>query len=323
MKVLMICPELPSSGSPGSMAPTLRQIESLKQVGVDPVIYDMRGMSKVKYLQAIPSIRSLAAEVDLVHAHFGYCGWLAQSQRKRKVVLSFMGSDVYGDTLAHGRPGLPSATVAALNRSLLTRCVDSIIVKSKQMARLIEPFPATVIPNGVDLDCFKPLDQVTAQKRLGWNPDDKYVLFPGNPDNPRKGYPLAKQAVERLREQHGISVRLVVLWGVEPEKVPLYMNACDIMTMMSFAEGSPNVVKEGMACNLPIVTTEIGDVDELCSGIEGCTIVPRNPDVVASALRNTLENARRSQGRGRVFELGLDMHGVASRVLAVYEKTLG
>ena len=322
MRVLTVCPELPRADCPGSMAPTARQIQSLRDCGVETEVLDMRGIPKLKYLQAIPRIRRLAKSVDLVHAHFGYCGWLSRLQLRKPIVLSFMGSDVYGDTEANGRPGLYSATMSAINRKLLARVVSAIIVKSQMMADLVAPLPTTVIANGVDIDMFRPLDRATMRQQLGLDQTKRYLLFPGNPENPRKGYAFAESVMQRFAQSGHNDVELIKLWGILPEQVPVYMNACNAMLMVSFAEGSPNVVKEAMACNVPVVAVPVGDVAELLTNIPGNAVRPRDAEQVFNAAAELLMDQTPSAGRQRIFDLRLDLPSVAQRVIAIYHKVL-
>ncbi len=324
IRVLMVTPPLPDANRPGSMAPAARQIESLCEFGIEPVIADMRGIPKLKYLQAIPRIRRLARDCDLVHAHFGYCGWLARMQRSKPLVLSFMGSDVYGDTLAGGRPGWFSGTVAWINRNFLSSRVDQILVKSQMMADLIAPAPCTVIPNGVDVQTFKPMDRQQARQQIGLDPDKRYVLFPGNPENPRKGFPTAQSALEVANQKLDQPAEMVKLWGIPPAEVADYMNACDAMFMVSLAEGSPNVVKEAMACNRPIIGVPVGDVEWLLDGVEGCHVCDRDPQQLGAKLAATLQSPHLEVGgRQRIEDYKLDLSSVARRVCQVYEKALG
>lgn len=322
LRVLMVCPELPREQSPGSMAATARQFDSLKDLGLELTVVDMHGIPKVKYLQAIGRIRRLAEEVDLVHAHFGYCGWLAKFQSTKPIVLSFMGSDVYGDATSSGRPTRYSAAVAWVNRKLLADRVSAIIVKSQEMADLVAPLPTTIIPNGVDTELFRPMDKLQARKQLGWAEDRCYVLFPGNPANPRKGHDLARATLEKLNRQRDNPVEMKVLWGVEPNEVATCMNACDAMLMVSHAEGSPNVVKEAMACNTPIVSVVVGDTEELLNGVVGCVLSPRCEERLATALQTILDEKQPAQGRQRILDRGLTLKGVAQKVRAVYDNVL-
>lgn len=326
MRVLMICPELPSASSPGSMAPAARQFESLRGLGIDVRTLDMRGIPILKYAQAIPKVRKLAREADLIHAHFGYCGWLAKTAfpagRNIPLVMSFMGDDLLGTPYnQHGDLERFSRLMVVANKRLACKA-DQVIVKSQEMAEVIAPTPCTIIPNGVDVDAFHPTDRDEARAILGMDASAKAILFPGDPSNPRKGHALAEAAVHEAESLLGEPITLVPLWGVAPEQVYLYMNACDAMVMTSLIEGSPNVVKEALACNTPVVGVPVGDVEQLLDGVEGCEFCQRDPKRIAQALVKTLHSSQ-CDGRKHILQRGLDLESVARKVIDVYEVALG
>lgn len=320
MRVLMICPQLPTEGAPGSMAPTQRQIQSLAQLGIDVEIVDMRGIPVLKYAAALHKVRRMARSFDLIHAHYGNCGWLARAQWRTPIVLSFMGTDVHTARWSVQPADLVETVIAVFNRLILARIVSPVIVKSQEMAQAVSPANAHVISNGVDTTLFRPMDQAAARHRLKLDPHKRYVLFPGNPANPRKGYPLARQALELANAATNDAAEMLTLWDVRPDEVPLWMNACDVVLLASHAEGSPNVVKEAMACNRPIVAAEIGDVADLLHGVAGCVACPRNATSLGQALSNTLQRRPASNGRDHVFARGLDLESVAWRIVDVYEQ---
>jgi glycosyltransferase involved in cell wall biosynthesis len=321
MRVLMVTPQLPRPGRPGTLAPTVRQIESIRSLGVDVQVLEVRGVKRLKYLQRLPDLRSLAASVDLVHAHFGYCGWLARSQRTTPVVVSFMGDDLLGTPDVTGRTSAFSRCVVQADR-WLARVVDAVIVKSAAMARIVAPVKAHVIPNGVDLNTFRPIDKRAAKAQLGLAEHTRYVLFPGWPEEPRKAFPLAQAVVNETARLIGEPLELLPLRRVESDKVPLYMNACDVMVLTSYLEGSPNVVKEAMACNLPMVSVPVGDVSELLAGVDGCAVRPRDVGELSTALVTVLRRAAPTNGRTAVEKKKLDLMSVALKVVDVYGDVL-
>jgi glycosyltransferase involved in cell wall biosynthesis len=147
-------------------------------------------------------------------------------------------------------------------------------------------------------------------------------MFPSNPAIPRKGYPLAKAAVDYAAKQTRKPVELITLWGIPPTDVALHMNACDAMLMTSFLEGSPNVVKEALACNLPVVSVPVGDVSELLAEVAGCAQCPRDPALLGAALAQILTRGHRATGRSHLQRRGLDLASVARRIKAIYETVL-
>ena len=327
MRVLMICPELPRSDRPGTMAPGARQIDSLRKLGLSIDVVDMRGIPKLKYLQVIPRVRSLAKRADVIHAHFGFCGWLGLLSPKgagahAPLVISFMGSDLLGSPKnPQGDLRWFSKVMVCANKRLAYKA-SQIIVKSQQMADVIAPAPSTIIPNGVNVESFRPMDREASRQKLGLPLDKKLVLFPGNPADPRKGHQLASAAVQHAAAGTGEPIDLVPLWKVEPDQVAVYMNACDVMVMTSLLEGSPNVVKEAMACNVPIIGVPVGDVPQLLEGVLGCQLCDRDPEQIGVAIGNAFQ-VTEVGGREAVFDRRLDLESVARRIVEVYEKALG
>jgi glycosyltransferase involved in cell wall biosynthesis len=321
MRILMITPQLPTRTRPGTMAPTARQIASVRAAGAEVDVLEITGVQKLKYLQALPRLWSLARAVDLIHAHYGYCGWLARSHLRKPVVVSFMGDDLLGTPDATGRvSGLSKFVVRG--DCWIARTVDAVIVKSPEMAQIVAPIKAHIIPNGVDLHTFRPMDAHAARALLGWTEGKRYILFAGCPDAPRKGFPLARATVMRAVTHMAEPMELVPLWEVAPERVPLYMNACDALLMTSFVEGSPNVVKEAMACNLPVVSVPVGDVPELLTGVKGGVICPRQAEALGAALVRLLRDGQRSAGRLALRRQGLDQESVARKIMTVYAEVL-
>lgn len=321
LRVLVISPRLPTAERPGSMAPALRQIESLRKLGLEMIVQDMRGLPVVKYGPAIPRMRSRLREVDLIHAHFGYCGWIGRMQRRKPLVVSFMGDDLLGTPGANGQTTWFSRWMVQFNRRL-ARMSDEVIVKSQEMADVVRPVACHVIANGVDTESFRPIPRDEAKQRLGLRSDQLYVLFPGDPSNPRKGFALADAARKEAEKILGKAIETLVLWGKNPDEVPYCMNACNAMWMTSLIEGSPNVVKEAMACNVPVVGVDVGDVAWLLEGIAGYAVCPRDSAILGRVLADRLMESREVGGREAIFKLGLGIDQVAKRVVSIYRKAL-
>ncbi|HEX4823518.1 MAG TPA: glycosyltransferase [Candidatus Polarisedimenticolaceae bacterium] len=298
-----------------------RQIAAVQRLGVDVSTAEINGPPKLKYLTILPTIVKKAKAVDLVHAHFGYSGWVALAQRSRPVVISFMGNDLLGKTIGSGRRSIGSALSIALNQ-MAARLASSAIVKSAEMASMLEGVDPFVIPNGVDLDAFAPIDREEARRRLGWPTDRLIALFPGNPDFPNKGYSVFAGAAATAADILGQPVETRVLWGIQPDLVPIVMSATDALVLASQTEGSPNVVKEALACELPVVATRVGDVPWLLDGAEGCFLTDREPGPMGRALARALSCGRLNCGRRILRERGLDDASVARRIVAVYDGVL-
>ena len=173
-----------------------------------------------------------------------------------------------------------------------------------------------ILPAGIELGRFRPLPRDDARRRLGWPLSERVVLFAGNPELAVKNYALAEAADSRLAERLD-DVRLRVAWGNPPDEMPLFMSAADVLLLPSRSEGSPNVVKEAMAAELPVVATPVGDVDELLRGVPGSHVRPADPAALAEALSLALEHGRSPQARRAVAPL--DIAAVARRTIEIYE----
>ena len=313
--------EWPREGHPTQVS-VKRQVESLRAIGIECHVWNL-GQSAVgwrKYLHGFRKMHAYTASqpFDLVHAHYGYCGWVARMQWRLPLVISFMGDDLLGTPNQKGRYKWSSKLVAGVNKVLASQA-DAVIVKSPQMSQILAPIPCHVVPNGVDLESFSPMNQAEALSLLGLDSGYRYVLFPASPTEHVKGFPLARAVVEKLQKTSRERIKLLVLDRIPHEQVPLYMNACDALLMTSYHEGSPNVIKEGLACNVPIVSVTVGDVPELLRGISGCRVCPHERDVLCAALSETLDRNERIEGRRVLQRLGLDLKTVADRIKGIYQ----
>ena len=320
--MLMVTIPLPREGRPGTTAFIARQIDSLRALGLDVDVVEADGGRKAKYVHAARIVRRSVHRYDVVHAHYGFCGWVARAQLARPVVVSFLGSDV---VFFPGRTRVRTVWRRVETRSnrLLARIVDRVIVKSDEMAHNVGAAQPRVIPNGVDLRTFVPRDRAEARRELGWPVDGARVLFAGSPDSRRKSFPLARAAVDEASRLRGQPLELVALRDVRPERVPALMNASDVVVLTSLAEGSPNVVKEAMACNVPVVSVPVGDVPYLLEGVRRCRVVPRNARSLAEALVEVLSDPGPTDGRQMLESKGLDLETVARRILGVYQEVVG
>jgi glycosyltransferase involved in cell wall biosynthesis len=178
----------------------------------------------------------------------------------------------------------------------------------------------TIVPTSVDPDLFREIDRTEARRRLGWDRVDRIALFASDPTVPSKRYWLAETAVRLAREALP-SVKLRVLRNVAPDEVPVAMGAADCLLFTSASEGSPNVVKEALMCNLPVVSTRVGDVAEVLESVKPSYFCDDQPETIAAALVECLTSPVRSNGRAASGWLAAD--SVAERVILKYEEVSG
>src|SRR5205807_2701743 len=152
-----------------------------------------------------------------------------------------------------------------------------------------------------------------------WDQHRYYVLFGNDPKIPVKNFPLAQAAIECLSNR-GISAELVVANGLPQTKLMQYINASNVLILSSVAEGSPNIVKEAMACNVPVVSTDVGDVSQVIGRTEGCSVCSPDPTALAAGLEQALRHTEPTTGRADIIHL--DRTVVAQQVIAVYKQVI-
>lgn len=284
------------------------QVETLRSMGVEvttrnlPQQPDGDTRSLLDYARMYPSVlREWLEGYDVIHANYGLTAPLALAQPTTPVVVSFWGSDV------HGKFGWTAPWFARLS--------DAVIVMSDEMAAELEQ-DCHVIPHGVDLDLFAPAPQSKARENVGWSVDGTHVLFPYAKDRTVKNYPRAERVVEAAASRWDEPIQLHPVSGVDHGKIPEYMNAADLLLLTSKTEGSPNAVKEALACNLPVVATDVGDVRERLSDVS-LSRVGRTDDELVDAVVDVLEAEGRSDGRAAIRDESLEQMG--KQLVSVYE----
>jgi teichuronic acid biosynthesis glycosyltransferase TuaC len=301
-----------------------RQIRSLQELGIRFDVMFVRGYrSQAAYGVAAALLARLSRighpTYQLVHGHGGETGPSVAAYRRAPRLLSYLGDDVLGTPRADGFVPFSSK----IRRGVLRRTallMSRTITKSYEMQCAL-PRPCRgkndVIPNGVDETVFAPCPRDEARRILGWNPGARIVLFGGNPKIPRKRYWLAEAATARASDAL-TGLELKILESVDPRTVPLMMNAADCLLLPSAIEGSPNVVKEALMCNLPVIATPAGDLEELLHGVSPSWICETSPEPIAAALVECLSVPRRSNGRSRSRHLTAT--AIAARVRSAYSR---
>lgn len=261
--------------------------------------------SAVDYLRFLPTVvrRSLDG-YDLVHANYGLTAPHALAQLRLPVVLSLWGTDLMG---TYG----PIAKASA-------RFADAVVVMSERMAAELDQ-PCRVIPHGVDLDLFEPMPTAHARAELGWDEGARHVLFPYPPGRGVKDYPRAERVVSHVRDRLDEPVAFHSVTGEPHDRMPLYMNAADVLLLTSRREGSPNAVKEALACNLPVVATDVGDVPERLDGVSHSRVA-RSDEELVDGVAAALRAGTRSNGRAAAEAVSAEETG--TRLLDVYEEVV-
>jgi glycosyltransferase involved in cell wall biosynthesis len=321
MRALAVTNSFPTPTRPDLGVFVADQILALRDAGVeiDMLHVNRAGGGRQSYRRLAGRARAAVAdrEPDVVHVLYGgvMADVVTRATNAAPVLVSFCGSDILGGRSAHGVARAAAAIGVVASRRAARRAAG-IIVKSRN---LLEKLPSAVpkecvwvVPNGVDLERFRPADRDASCAALGLDAARRHVLFPAAPERPEKRFALAEAAVAGLRSP----VELHALAGRPHEEVPLWLNAVDAVLLTSAYEGSPNAVKEALACNTPVVSVDVGDVRERVEGVSGCAVVDADAAALAEALAAVLARGERTDGRRKVRELSQER--VAQTVAEIY-----
>lgn len=325
MKVLAVTNMYPSGEFPGRGVFVQEQIQSLIAIGLNVrvLFVDRRRDGPSAYYRMGGRLAELFREFDPDLVHIMYGGVMAQRvvrhYHARPTLVTFHGSDLLGENLS----GLARKLISRYGVWCSKRAAGAaqgIVVVARHLLRLLPPAAfngqVRVLPCGIDLERFKPLDPAACRRQLAWSGDAFHVLFASSNGDPVKRPWLAKAAVEEAL-QRGLPVELHHMTGVPNADVPAWLNASDALLLTSLQEGSPTIVKEALACGLPVVSVDVGDVAERIEGIEGCYLAQPTAADLADKLGLVHQRRTRLDCRGRIENLGV-LH-IARRLKALYE----
>jgi teichuronic acid biosynthesis glycosyltransferase TuaC len=308
LKVLFVTNMYPDDADPASGAFVRQQAEHLRKAGhqID-VLHIASKRSRLEYLTKPIDVftRTRSTSYDIVHAHYGLSGFPALFRYNTPLVITLHGSDAL-----IGR-------IQPLISKMVCSLADAVIVVSKGISARIA---GEVIPCGIDMQVFRPHDRAAARARLGLPLCKKLVLFPFDRQRKIKRYGLARSAVDKLGDPN---IEILTVGGKPNEEMPWYYSAADVMILSSESEGSPTSVKEALACNLPVVSTNVGDVREIMDGIDVCEISEGNAESLAQGLRRVLDRPRDQFFTLRSAMLRYDQSRVVAAIVKVYECAIG
>lgn len=309
LRVLAVTNTFPTEKLPGDTPCIRDHIFALRAQGVDVDLWHIDRSNKLNYAKAAWKLFLLSfrrKRYDLIHAFYGHCGLLSRLQFRYPVVVTFRGSD------------LLSRRDGAIGR-IVVRLVDEIIVMSEEMKRAAKRNDAHIIPFGVNLNLFTPYPMARARRELGLPLKERLILFPWDPARSEKRFDIVKEAIHALKKEHK-RIGLVVVFDKPHEILARYMNACDAMVLASDREGAPVAIREAIACNLPIVSVDVGDVRQVIGDAEGCYLCRREPQDIAERLSWILKRKKRT--KKAATNTPLDAASSAQQVISVYNLVL-
>ncbi len=314
LRVLAVTNMFPAPNSPHAGRFIEQQIEGLRRIGLDvKVLFIDRLQHGMRVYADLPSkITASMAEFQphVVHAMYGgiMARVVAQVVTDRPVVVSFHGSDLLGQPFERlGRRFFAACGVMA-SKQAAKRCSGVVLVAEHLRTSL--PWSkrtshVQVIPCGIDLALFRPLDRDQCCKELGWRQETFHILFQ-NTGDPVKRPELAYAALDYLKETLGVDAEIHELRGVSYEQVPVWLSASDALLLTSFHEGSPTIVKEALACTVPVVSVPVGDVPKRIEGIRGCYLAKPTPADLAEKLKKIALSRMRIQATEAIDSLSID-----------------
>ena len=306
MRILVV-----ASFNKGRFAPFIvEQVEALKKQGCTIEFFGLQGKGLLGYLRNLPLLKKKIKAFcpDVIHAHYGLSGLFANLQRHVPVVATYHGSDI------NDKKVLPFSKMA------MRLSAWNVFVSRKTLEIAKPKKKYILLPCGIDLSALQLTDRAESRRKMGLQDDRKYILFAGAFDIPVKNAPLAKDTVACLQENQ---TELLELKGYTREEVILLMCAADAFLMTSLTEGSPQVIKEAMACGCPIVSVDVGDVKERVEGLEGCFVSDsRDPNDLANLIGKAFAFGRKTDGRKKIVADRLDNRLVAKQLFEIYERVL-
>lgn len=305
MKVLFV-----SRGRSGKVSPLVEnQAKSLESEGLNLSFFLVKG-GFLGYLISIVKLRKHLTynNYDVVHAHYSYSAFVATLAGANPLVVSLLGSDAY-----------KGSGISFITRCLSNRSWAATIVKTLDMQQRLGLNKARIIPNGVNVERFRPIPRDEARQRLGYSKKSKLVVFVADPARNEKNFSLAVTSVNEANKMCEFTIELMPVYNIPNEEIPYYMNAADAFLLTSNREGGVNVVKEAMACNIPVVATDVGDVRKNIEQVNGCYVCEHDSKPISNAIVDAIRIGK-SNGRERLFELGLDSKTTAMKIIEIYEK---
>ena len=309
MRVLVVTSLYPTAEHPERGRFVADQVESLRRIdGVEVEVFRFEP-GGASFVRAARELRRAhrRSQFDVVHAHHGLGGWTARALGGgAPLVVTFHGTD-----LEHRIVGRMSR---ALARVALPATVSADLAR-RRIPGAGRTMRVAVLPTGLDLDRFRPMPRAEARAELGLDVDGRYLLFPADPARAEKRHDRAAAVAA------SVGAELLALGRVDPDRVPLYVNAAAAVVVTSEREGFGLAALEALACEVPVLSTDVGIAPLALSGIDGCLCAPFDTALFAASAKAHLDAGDpRVSGRGRAALFGRDR--MARRVFQTYRDLL-
>lgn len=318
MKILLVHSGNAVGGDSSKYTFVREQGEALQQLGCQVEYYAVVGKGMKGYWQNVKPLRKKIREFhpDIIHAHYGLCGMVAVLASRKKVPVVVTCHN--GETLTQYGNIITSLALrkADYTISVAQHIYDKLYLKPKRYC---------IQPCGIDLKDLPLTDKQAAMKEMGLPKEKVNILFGGSFANARKNAPLAKAALEKLEDERisgAGEFNLIEMKGFNRHQVAMLLNGCDMLLLPTKSEGSPQVLKEAMACNCPVVATDVADIAFLLEGVTNSYVTTFDPKDVADKIQRVIDCGERTNGRERIEALRLDNSQVAETILEIYKSVL-
>jgi len=311
VRVLVVTNFEPDDAAPQRGRWVRDQVDEVRKRGVEVDVFSFPP-GRDEYIPATRRLRALLRRerFDLVHAHYGLPGWCARLAGARPLIVTFHGTDV-----RHGIVGPLSRRLAW--RVDLVAAVSRALFAPEDGRPGLPPVPgSTVLPCGPDLSRFGPSPRPQARRALGLDPDGRYLFFPANPARPEKRHDRAAEVAAAC------GAELLTGGAIEPERMPLWLNAANAVLVTSDYEGFGMAAVEALACEVPVLSTPVGIAPYALAGIAGCLSAPFDVAGWSAAARPHL-GAPDPRVRGAKRAESLSAARMAERVIEAYRDVAG
>ena len=317
MKVLFV---FSGNSNVFSIAPFIKsQGDSLVKKGIIVDYYPIKGKGIRGYLSNRQPLKKKIKKnkYDIIHTHYSLAAALTLlTFSKTPIVASYMGDDAYGSYNNKGKVE-PSSYWLIILSFIIQPFLSYIICKSPNIKKRVFVRKSTIIPNGVDTSIF--MENETDNNQADHPNKIKKILFLGDKNSTRKNYKLLEDAVKLIDDW---DCEIITPYPVAHSELPRFYNEADVLALPSIEEGSPNVIKEAMACNCPIVSTDVGDVKWLLGKLDGHYLSSFDAVDFSNKLKQVFMFGKRTCGRTRIYELGLDSDHIADRIISIYNMVI-
>lgn len=304
-----------ASGNHSKISPFIEeQISSLMKLNLNIHIFLVRGKGIWGYFRNIFLLNDFIRKrkIQIIHAHYGYSGLLSIFQILVPVIITFHGCDVNNN-----KERIISKIAASFAKQI-------IFVEKKMVEKMnyTNKNNYNIIPCGINLSVFYPEEKNIIRKKLNWDTNFIHAVFASSFDIPVKNAELALMIIRKLK----LPIILHELKNLSREEVRNYLNAGDFLFLTSIREGSPMVIKEALACNCPIVATNVGDISERISKIQGCFITSFEPNDIKQKIIQVIEFVKKNSrinGRNKIIKDGLTNDIIARKIFKIYQEVLG